>query len=233
MSVESSKKIGEGRHLAIIGAGPIGVECALRALDEGFRVTLYEAKTPGAHVRSWSHVTFFSPWSLNRSALGASRLRAAGVELVAEDAYPTGAQYLSAYFEPLVDSLKRDADFELRAHTRVLGISRIRALKGDLLADPARARRPFLLRVMGPDGERFDEADVVIDASGVLATPNNLGPGGLPAIGEEQLNGEVIRAIPDIETQTETLAGKHLLVIGHGHSAATTLGALTELREHF
>lgn len=232
MTQKSSEAQGRGRRLAIIGAGPIGVECALRALDEGFAVTLYEATSPGAHVRTWSHVTFFSPWSLNRSARGVAALEAGGVELAPDEDFPTGAEYLDAYLEPLVEELKRDANFQLRDRTRVLGVSRVRALKGDLLADPQRARRPFLLRVSGPEGERFDEVDVLIDASGVLANPNRLGPGGLAAIGEDALNGEVMRRIPDVEAQHDALAGKRVLVVGHGHSAATTLGALTELREH-
>ena len=232
MTQKSSEAQGRGRRLAIIGAGPIGVECALRALDEGFAVTLYEATSPGAHVRTWSHVTFFSPWSLNRSARGVAALKAAGVELAPDEDFPTGAEYLDAYLEPLVEELKRDANFQLRDRTRVLGVSRVRALKGDLLADPQRARRPFLLRVSGPEGERFDEVDVLIDASGVLANPNRLGPGGLSAIGEDALNGEVMRRIPDVAAQHDALAGKRVLVVGHGHSAATTLGALTELREH-
>lgn len=232
MSLKSSAEHQNIRRLAIVGAGPIGVEFALRALEEGFAVTLYEAKTPGAHVRTWAHVTFFSPWSLNRSARGEATLQAADVELAPDDDFPTGEQYINAYLEPLVDALKRAPNFQLLEHTRVLGVSRMRALKGDLLANPQRARRPFLLRVAGPDGERFDEADVLIDASGVLDNPNHLGPGGLAAIGEEALNGEVIRAIPDVDAQRDALAGKRVLVVGHGHSAATTLGALTELREH-
>ncbi|RAL22312.1 hypothetical protein DL240_10700 [Lujinxingia litoralis] len=218
------------RRLAIIGAGPIGVETALRALAEGLTVTLYEAREPGAHVRRWSHVRFFSPWSLNRSALGEAMLREAGRELVDGEVFPTGESYLREYLEPLLAELDARPGLDLQPNTRVLGISRLRALKGDLLANPRRAHRPFLLRVSGPEGERFDEADLVIDASGVLSTPNMLGPGGLPAIGEEALNGQVLRGIPDVTERDADLANRRVLVVGDGHSAATTLGALTELR---
>ena len=37
----------EGRHVAIIGAGAVGVISAIEALREGHRVTLIDPGTPG------------------------------------------------------------------------------------------------------------------------------------------------------------------------------------------
>ena len=55
-------------RLAIVGAGPTGLEAALAAADVGLPFTLYEASSgAGAHVRSWGHVRLFTPWSLNAS----------------------------------------------------------------------------------------------------------------------------------------------------------------------
>ncbi len=215
------------RRVVIVGGGPIGVECAARAAAEGFEVTLFEAGEIGEHVRQWEHVTLFSPWALNRSSWGMERLRREQFELEDDEEYPTGREYLEHYLFPLADMLSQDVD--IREETKVLGISRDMVLKGDHIGGEARARAPFLLRVEGPRGEWFHEADVVIDASGVLSQPNALGPGGLEAIGEEKLNGEVLRRIPDMEgKEGEELRGRRVLVVGHGHSALTTLDTLQE-----
>ena len=49
------------QHVAILGAGPVGLEMALAALEGGFRVTVLErGATPAANMRSWGHVTLFS-----------------------------------------------------------------------------------------------------------------------------------------------------------------------------
>jgi NADPH-dependent 2,4-dienoyl-CoA reductase/sulfur reductase-like enzyme len=41
-------------HVAILGAGPIGLDAALACLDAGWPFTLYETgHTPAAHVRAW------------------------------------------------------------------------------------------------------------------------------------------------------------------------------------
>ena len=56
------------RRVAIIGAGPTGLEAALAADEAGLDFTLYEAsRRAGAHVRAWGHVRLFTPWSLNRA----------------------------------------------------------------------------------------------------------------------------------------------------------------------
>ncbi len=217
------------QRVAILGGGPIGVETAARVVREGHEVAVYETGTIGEHVRKWDHVRFFSPWALNRSGWGKALLAAQGVELAPEDEFPTGEEYRRRYLEPLLDAISEK--IELHEDTKVLGVTRKEALKGDFIGDSRRTKGPFLIRVQGPQGVRFDEADIVIDATGVLSQPNWLGPGGLPALGEEKLNGEVIRRIPDVDGEDKGLAGRRVLVVGNGHSAMTSLDRLTILRE--
>ena len=50
------------KRLLVLGGGPIGVELACRAVVDGWRVTVVEQGAPFAHVRTWGHVTLFSPW---------------------------------------------------------------------------------------------------------------------------------------------------------------------------
>lgn len=217
-------------RLAVIGAGPIGVEAAARAAREGFDVTVYEAGSAvGEHVRAWSHVQLFSPWEFNRSRWGVRRLPEVGVELADDETYPTGAEYLAQYLEPLADLIADDVRFCL--NTEVLGVSRRGLLKPEHIGDPQREAAPFVLRVDGPDGVRMEEAQMVIDATGVQSVPNALGPGGLAAVGERKFDGEIIRCIPDVRKKASAFAGRHTLVVGDGHSALTTLDQLHRLQQ--
>ena len=50
------------QRIAIIGAGPIGLEAALAASERGLDFTVYEAApTVSGNVRSWGHVRTFTP----------------------------------------------------------------------------------------------------------------------------------------------------------------------------
>src|SRR5437660_3894700 len=64
-------------RLAILGAGPIGVEAALYARSLNLPVTLYERGRIGEHLRRWGHVRLFSPFGMNVTPLGRSALLAA------------------------------------------------------------------------------------------------------------------------------------------------------------
>lgn len=219
------------RRIAILGAGPIGVEAALLAAKRGFDVQVYERGAVGEHVLRWGHVTFFSPWPLNRSPWGEDALRELEHALGDDEVFPTGEAYVREYLAPLASHPL----LEGRVHTscEVLGVSRTHALKGDFIANPERAGAPFLILVRDADGERYEEADVVLDTTGAYRHPGALGPGGLPAIGEARSEAFIERYIPDLEGEdAEDYAGKRVLVVGAGYSAVTTLRALRDLKDH-
>jgi hypothetical protein len=67
---------------------------------------------------------------------------------------------------------------------------------------------------------------VVLDASGVYGQPAALGAGGIPAPGERLLNGELMRHLDTLERALPRLAGRDVLLVGHGHSAANAIGLL-------
>ena len=105
------------------------------------------------------------------------------------------------------------------------------ALKSDLTGDPRRAEHPFRLLVRDQGGrESFVHAFAVLDATGVLGTPNAAGTGGIPARGETHLAPQMSYHPDDVlGLRRERHAGKTTLVIGGGSSAITTVAALARL----
>ena len=79
-------------RIAILGAGPTGLEAALAAADGGFPFTLYEAAPGvGGNVRAWGHVRLFTPWDMNVSPRMRRHLAAAGVDRTAPTAPPAAS----------------------------------------------------------------------------------------------------------------------------------------------
>jgi hypothetical protein len=89
-----------------------------------------------------------------------------------------------------------------------------------------------VLRVRKADGQEYEiEARAVIDASGTWNQPNPLGASGLPALGEGEAENRISGGLPDVLGAERWLfAGKRVMVVGAGHSAATSLLALAELK---
>ncbi len=63
-------------RLAILGAGPIGLEAALYAHHLQLPFTVYERGRVGEHVQRWGHVKLFSPFGMNATSLGLSAISA-------------------------------------------------------------------------------------------------------------------------------------------------------------
>src|SRR5437764_4731494 len=110
----------EAPHIAIIGAGPIGLEAGLYARTLDLPVTLYERGRVGEHLRRWGHVRLFSPFGMNSTPLGRAAVRRedARHEFPADADCVTGRAHVAAYLEPLAKcEALRDG---LRAETQVL-----------------------------------------------------------------------------------------------------------------
>src|SRR5262249_51957553 len=63
-------------RVAVLGAGPVGVEAALYAASLKLPVRLYERGDVGNHLRHWGHVKTFTPFAMNTTPLGRAALRA-------------------------------------------------------------------------------------------------------------------------------------------------------------
>ena len=69
-------------HIAILGAGPTGLEAALAAAEGGLAVHRSTRRRPtvAGNVRAWGHVRLFTPWEMNVSPRMRRHLEAAGRE---------------------------------------------------------------------------------------------------------------------------------------------------------
>ena len=217
--------------IAVIGAGPIGLEAALYGRFLGYTVNVYERGDLAGNLRRWRHVRLFSPFGINHSPLGLAALRAQDPHYVPprDDELLSGQEFAERYLIPLSHTdLLADS---LQLHTHVLAIGRDGPLKGELVGQEERIDSSFRLLLRTPDNrESVATADVVIDASGVFGNANWLAPGGIPAVGEVQHRGEIEYGLPNVlGSQRDHYAGRRVLVVGAGFSAATTVVALSEL----
>ncbi|WP_449405687.1 hypothetical protein [Massilia phosphatilytica] len=74
----------------------------------------------------------------------------------------------------------------------------------------------------------------MIDATGTWSHQNPLGADGIPALGEVVLAARIDYGMPDVlGSARERFAGRRVLVVGAGHSAAGSLLALAQLAEAY
>jgi hypothetical protein len=218
-------------RIAILGAGPIGLEAALYARYLGYDVDLYERGKACENVLQWGHVRMFSPFAWNCSTLGLAALKAQDPEYrpPGDEELLSGREWVERYLRPLAGSdLVGDA---LREQTTVLAVGRAWRRKTDLPASGVRGEELFRLLVCDAEGvERIAHADAVIDATGVYDNANWLGQGGIPAVGETAACAHIEYGVPDVlGLERDRYAGKRVLVAGAGYSAATTVAALGQL----
>lgn len=219
-----------GPRVAVLGAGPVGLEVALAARERGFPLRIYEAATrPAGHVRAWGHVRLFTPWDMNVSQRMRGALEDAGRGLEVEwKESPRGHEYADRVLDPLWDlpELSRG----LRTGTRVVAVGREGTLKHEAIGSEQRRDRPFrILTVDGAGNEEVEHADLVFDCTGKWGNPNALGDGGIPAPGEAAMGARITRRIPEPEVLQREWAGRTTLLVGAGHSAQTAARALAEV----
>jgi thioredoxin reductase len=214
-----------GPRLAVLGAGPIGIEAALYATTLGLPVTVYEAGQVGEHLRQWGHARLFSPFGMNVTPLGRARLD----DLPDDNACITGREHLATYLQPLAASMKE----YIRTRTRVMQIGKHGLLKAESSGGAERGKQSFRLLLRSEKGEEsIEEADVVLDCTGTYGKPRWLGDGGIPALGEMAARPHIAYGLDDILGERRAnYADKTTLVIGGGYSAATTACNLSVLAD--
>jgi len=204
-----------------VGAGPIGLHAGLQAIACGFDVSVIERGDIGAAVRSWEHVKLFTPFFMNSTAIGRKTVGEAG-SVPADDALLTGGEYVDQYLMPL--SASNELAGSVQTASEVIAVSRQAFGKSDAIGRPRRSESPFRLLIRRTEGvEDVIECDVLLDCTGFVSRHRYVGIGGIPCPGELNcLSPESYRiAAP-------THACEHVVVIGSGYSAATSVCMLNE-----
>ena len=218
-----------GLPVAVIEAGPVGLAAAAHLLDQGLEPLVLEAGPQvGANIAQWRHVRLFSPWCLALDPVSVRLLDQAGWTGPDPDALPTGADLLERYLAPL--AALPTLTSRIRLNTTVVAVARPDLDKVRSLA--AASSRSWSGSVTGMGGWLTCGARAVIDASGTWTQPNPLGASGLPALGEPDESARIVYGLPDILGRDRNrYAGRRTVVVGAGHSAATSLLALAELQQ--
>jgi len=213
-----------GKRLAVIGGGPVGLCAALAAVERGLDVAVFERGVVGQALLGWGRARLFSPFGMNVSA---SVRRLLGRDAPGEDALLTGPEMVENVLQPLAG--REPLAGRVRTGCRVEGVARAGMTRTDFAGHPLRAERPLVLLVREEDAEQFLEFDAVLDATGVADRPCGTGPGGLPARGEQALCTRILRGLGAVENRLPVLAGRRVLLVGSGHSAANALLWLQDL----
>jgi thioredoxin reductase len=212
--------------VAVIGAGPIGLAAAAHLVQRGLPVEIFEAGAGVAdNLHRYRQVRLFSPWRYNIDRAARDVLTAAGWRAPDDDRLPTAGELVDDYLVPL----SRTAALapHLRLGARVVAVSRAGF---DKARTAGREQADFVLQVQTSTGTQEHRARAVIDASGTWSQPNPLGIHGLPALGEAQAQEHIVYGMPDIlGSGRARYAGRKVLVVGAGHSAAGNLLALATL----
>lgn len=199
--------------VVVIGAGPQGLAAAAHLLDRDLPVVVLEAgPAAGAAVSEWDHVRLFSEWDELVDAAARRLLESTGWTAPASG-YPTGAEWVAHYLTPLAAALGE----AVQVGARVTGVERV---AGD-----------FAVSVMRPGGSTDRVfARAVLDASGTWNAPQPAGADGALAAGELEAAaaGLVVYRIPTL-AQAIADAGRHVVVVGNGHSAATAVLAAADV----
>jgi thioredoxin reductase len=216
-------------QVAVLGAGPVGLEAALHARSLGLAVTVYEQGQPGDFVGRWNFVKMFTPFGMNTTESGKKAIRDTkpGTDFPSNTVVQTGKEFRETYLLPLANSaLLKDS---IRVQTTVVGVSRAGWRKTDSPTRKGLPRFRLLLRTAN-NQESYDTADLVLDCTGVFHKPNWLGDGGLQAIGEMASRQHIPYWIEEIRGAKKAhYAGKSVIVLGSGTSAATSICDLMEL----
>jgi len=224
---ETFNDLNKNLPTVIIGAGPIGLAAAAHLVEQNQSFILLEAGNEVAHnIRTWGHVTLFSPWRYNINKAAKALLNETDWQEPNLEALPTGHELIDLYLKPLAELAQIKPFIQL--NSKVVGVSRE---LNDKMKSKNRLNQSFKIYVEKGDDISIIEAKAVIDATGTWGNPNPANSTGVWLQTEKVLADNIEYGIPDIKMNTARYANKKIAVIGGGHSAINTLLSLAKLQE--
>lgn len=242
--------------IAVLGAGPVGLEAALYARYLGYDVVLLERDTVAAQVERWSRWPLLQPWGACVSKLGLAALHAQDPKWrpPRADEGITAHEWRQRYLSPLAESDLLAQS--LREHTEVLLIARceVSARANDELPCDELPDEEAADNDEGGDDEPGEEepappefrlsvrdsrtqaaldavlAHAIIDATGGGGRWTHLSGSQTPLPGEIAAALAIAAGLADIRgAERATFAGRTTIVVGAGFTALANLAALVEL----
>ena len=131
----------ESLPVAVIGAGPVGLAAAAHLIAHGLPVKVYEAGIVGSNLREWGHVRVFTPWRYCLDVAATALLDRHGWQSPPPDAFPNGAELVSAYLEPLAQTPELAAVLQTSAPVTAISCEGI-----DKVVSHGRVTRPVRAR---------------------------------------------------------------------------------------
>lgn len=226
--------------IAVIGAGPIGLEAALYGRFLGYEVTVFDRGSVASNVHDWQHLPLLTPFQDLHSRLGRYAITTQNPQHAFPDSASciTGQQWRQSYLVPLAETDLLAA--AIRPHHEVVAVSRCHYAKHHPASGSRRWQDGFQVTWRDPQGEpQSDTFDFVLDASGTFQHLQGWGPGGGPAVGQTTLLSQasedpaIAAALhwvpPDFAEQPARWERARILLIGDSLVAAH---AALEWRRH-
>ncbi|MEK3915657.1 NAD(P)-binding domain-containing protein [Paenibacillus sp. FSL H7-0331] len=225
--VKGNQHTEQSLPVAIIGGGPVGLAAAAHLSLRGESFVIFEAGAAvGSNILKWGHVRLFSPWQYNVDKAARKLLESNGWKAPDDAGLPTGQQLVETYLAPLAEI--PEIKNHIWYHSNVKAISRKGLSK---IKTSGRDELPFSVYVEIDGEPKQFEARAIIDATGTWDHPNPSLSDGVWTESEKSNAAHFFYGIPDIlGSHKQRYVGKHVLVVGGGHSAINTLLELQVLK---
>ena len=222
MQLEWDPEVEAPATVAIIGAGPVGIEAAIYARFLGYFVSIFEQRRVAHRMLDWHDRTLAVSVRECTTPMGHAAIAAQYPEYVRRkpnDVF-TGRSFAEEYLLPLA---KTDLLFDdIHFLSPVVDVSRCRTYVTDEIDKQERCNDEFRVLVEGRHrGPWVSRADVVIDCRGQTQKQCGVAPGGGLAIGELSLRENFLLHTPlDRKFESKSIVGKHVCLVGQSIRAA-------------
>lgn len=218
IKLEWDPEIDTPATVAIIGAGPVGVETALYARFLGYYVLLLDARRVGSRLIRWGDQPLSEPFGEVASSLGLAALEAHQqlAPLPTADESISCRDYVERYLTPVA---KTDLIHEsVQINGPVISVSRAHWPKGQPASVEERAEDEFRLLIDSRvRGEFTQLADITVDCTGDCREPQGIGPGGGLAIGQRLHRPHLQVGVYDVlDKDRDKFIGKRTTMFGCG-----------------